>query len=253
MIWDQLTTEELAQVDRSSVVILPLAATEQHGPHLPLATDRWIAEGICQSIEARLSERVLILPAPPVGYSAHHRAFPGTLSVTHQILIDYARGLLECVLSDGFQNLFILNAHGGNIALTGVLQESLGEAFPTARIAACSWWQAAAKELLELSESGPGGVGHACELETSLILHLHPDAVRQEEIAPGTNVPTHAWAESDMLRASPVRLHRSLSQMTRNGVFGNPGNASAEKGARILAAVLNALVPVLNDLYATTS
>lgn len=252
MIWDRLTTGELKRVDHASVVILPLAATEQHGPHLPLATDRLIAEGICRSIEARMSERVLILPCPPVGYSAHHRTFPGTLSVPHDILIGYARGMLECVLSEGFRNLLLLNAHGGNMALAGVLQESLGEACPAAQIASCSWWQAAADALLALSESGPGGAGHACELETSLMLHLHPEAVREDKIAPGTNVPTHPWAESDMLRGCPVRLHRSFSGMTRNGVFGNPVKASAEKGERILEAVLSALVPVLNDLYSTT-
>lgn len=248
MIWDQLTSEELAQVDRSCVVILPLAATEQHGPHLPLATDRWIAEGICAAIERRLSEQILILPCPPVGYSAHHRAFPGTLSVTHTALMDYARGILECVLADGFQNLLLLNAHGGNMALAGVLQESLGETYPQAQIAGCSWWQAAGKELLALSESGPGGAGHACELETSLLLHLHPESVREDKIAPGTNVATYKWAESDMLRGSPVRLQRSLSQMTRNGVFGDPSKATAGKGKQILETVVNALVPVIEDL-----
>ncbi len=249
MIWDQLTTEALAQVDRKSVVILPLAATEQHGPHLPLATDRLIAEGICRGLDERWSDRTLILPCPPVGYSAHHRSFPGTLSVSHSELIGYARGIVDSVLADGFTNLLILNAHGGNIALGGVLQEALGETYPQAQIVFGSWWQLAAKELLSITESGSGGVGHACEFETSLMLHLHPGLVQKKKIVPGTNVATYPWAESDMLRGSQARLQRSMSQMTRNGVYGDPTAASAEKGVLILNTVVEALEPILNDLY----
>ncbi|MCC5834729.1 MAG: creatininase family protein [Opitutales bacterium] len=249
MIWDRLTTEALAKVDRNCVVILPLAATEQHGPHLPLATDRLIAEGICREVNKRWDDRTLILPCPPIGYSAHHRSFSGTLSVSHSELMGYARGMLDCVFADGFTNLLILNAHGGNIALGGVLQESLGEAYPQAQTVFGSWWQLAAKGLLSITESGPGGVGHACEFETSLMLQLHPELVRKEKIVPGTNVATYPWAESDMLRGGQARLQRSMSQMTRNGVYGDPTAASAEKGARILNAVMDALEPILKDLY----
>lgn len=251
MIWDQCTTAEIAAADRSRVVILPLAATEQHGPHLPLATDRLIAEGICAALEARLGDRILVLPCPPVGYSMHHRGFAGTLSVTHQQLIDTVASILRCVLADGFKNVLILNAHGGNIALGGVLLESLGESFPDARIAFTSWWQAAAGPLRGLSETGPGGTGHACEFETSLLLHLHPHLVRADQIAAGTNQPTFAWAESDMLNGSPARLQRSISQMTTNGVFGDPRGASPAKGAAILRAVVDALAPIITDLNKT--
>ena len=248
VIWDQCTSAEIAAADRSRVVILPLAATEQHGPHLPLATDRLIAEGIGTALEARLGERILLLPFPPVGYSMHHRGFAGTLSVTHRQLIDTAASILACVFADGFKNVLILNAHGGNIALGGVLLESLGESFPDARIAFTNWWQAAADSLRGLSETGPGGTGHACEFETSLLLHLHPHLVRTAEIAAGTNQATFPWAESDMLQGSPVRLQRSFSQMTSNGVFGDPRSASAAKGEAILAAVVAALSPILTDL-----
>jgi len=248
MIWDQCTSSEMAGADRSTVVILPLAATEQHGPHLPLATDRLIAEGICVALEASVGDRILVLPCPPVGYSMHHRGFAGTLSVTHQQLIGTAASMLGCVLEDGFKNVLILNAHGGNIALGGVLLESLGESFPGARLAFTSWWQAAGEALHAISESGPGGTGHACEFETSLLLHLHPGLVRIDQIAAGTNCPTFPWAESDMLAGPVVRLQRTFSQMTANGVFGDPLLASAAKGEAILREVVKALVPVIADL-----
>jgi len=97
-------------------------------------------------------------------------------------------------------------------------------------------------------EARPGGIGHACEFETSLLLHLRPDLVRSHKIAAGTNQPTFAWAESDMLRGSPARLHRSFSQMTTNGVFGDPRSASAAKGKAILGAVVAAIAPIIADL-----
>lgn len=249
MIWDQLTTVELAALDRRCVAVLPLAATEQHGPHLPLATDRLIAEGICRGLNEEIAGKVLILPCPPVGYSAHHRGFVGTLTVSHATLMDYARGIAESVFSDGFSSLLILNAHGGNIALGGVLQESLGEKYPCKNLGFCSWWQAANTELLDISESGKGGAGHACELETSLMLHLHPEIVRTDRIQSGTNRPTWPWAESDMLRGAKVRLQRSMEQMTQNGVYGDPTIADASKGERIMKVVIKNLKTVVEDFF----
>lgn len=248
MIWDSCTTEEIAAADRRRLVILPLAATEQHGPHLPLATDRLIGEAICRALDEKFGEKILVLPCPPFGYSMHHRSFPGTLSLTHRQLIDSATSILDCVIDDGFRNILVLNAHGGNIALGGVLVESLGARHPEVRLGFSSWWQAAGEALRGITGTGPGGTGHACEFETSLLLHLHPEMVRREKIAPGTNVSTFPWAEADMLNGAPVKLQRSFGQMTRNGVFGDPTAASAEKGRIILDAVVAALEPVIRDL-----
>lgn len=248
MIWSQLTSPEIAALNRAAVVVLPLAATEQHGPHLPLATDLLIAEGICHALHQALPKLVLILPCPPVGYSAHHRGFAGTLSVPHEVLINYAAGMAESVIADGFKSLLILNAHGGNVALGGVLLEQLGERNPGAQIVFASWWQAAAGALRGITASGPGGTGHACEFETSLLLYLHPELVHRAEIAPGTNQPTHAWAETNMLHGSSARLQRNFSQMTTNGVFGDPTLASPEKGKAILDVVVASLSTMVGDL-----
>lgn len=249
MIWDLCTTEEIAAADRNRVVIFPLAATEQHGPHLPLATDRLIAEAICRALDAEFGDKVFVLPCPPIGYSMHHRGFSGTLSVRHRQFIDSAASMIDCVVEDGFHNLLILNAHGGNIASGGVLMEMIGERRPDLHIAFTSWWQAAGEALRGISETERGGTGHACEFETSLLLHLHPGLVRADKIGCGTNVPTFPWAESDMLNASAAKFQRSFAQMTANGVFGDPRMASAKKGEAMMNAVLTALEPILFDLY----
>ncbi len=244
-----MTSPELADADRRGVVVLPLAATEQHGPHLPLATDRLIAEGLAAALDAARPGRVLVLPCPPVGYSQHHRAFPGSLSVDHDTLIRYAEQTLACVLDDGFTRVLILNAHGGNQALGGVLLERLGRDHPGATLIFTSWWRAANEELLKLNDTGAGGVGHACEFETSLMLHLHPGLVRTDRIEDGGNRPTFDWAEADLLRGSAASLYRSIDTMTPNGVYGSPRAATADKGARIVAAVTDALTRIVDDLY----
>lgn len=249
MIWDQLTSPQLASLDRRAVVLLPLAATEQHGPHLPLATDRLIAQAISHTTSQQRPDKVLVLPCPPVGYSQHHRAFAGTLSVAHDTLIRYAHEMIDGVVADGFDRILMLNAHGGNQALGGVLQEQLGEQYPNAMFVFTSWWRLAADELLPLNETGPGGVGHACEFETSLMLHLHPELVRPDKIEKGGNTPTFDWAASDMLRAGRASLYRSMRTMTPNGIFGDPTGATAEKGRAILDTVTAALVRLIDDLY----
>ena len=255
MILDRLTSPEVDALDRRAVVLLPLAATEQHGPHLPLATDRLIAEALAGALEAAEPDRVLLLPCPPVGHSAHHRAFAGSLSVEHDTLVRYAEEeMVGCLVADGFRRVLILNAHGGNQAACGVLLERLGARLgtgpagppPRARFAATTWWRAAADALRGVAESGPGGCAHAGEFETSLMLHLHPDRVRRDRIGPGSNQPSFSWAESDMLSGSPVSLHRPIHEMAPDGVYGSPPHATAAKGA----AVVEALAPVVRDLHA---
>lgn len=249
MIWDELTSVELAECERQCVVIQPLAATEQHGPHLPLSTDRLIAEALCRAIEAQRPDRVLVMPCPPIGCSEHHRAFQGSLSVSHDVFMGYVGSVIDCVVSDGFRNMVLLNAHGGNQGIGSVMVDRYGAKHPDINLVFTSWWQLAHDALSRITTTGVGGVGHACEFETSLMLHLHAEKVRSEKIAKGTNQPTFPWAESDMLNGSKARLHRPIDVMCPNGVYGDPTAASAEKGQRIVQAVVQDLTPLIDDLY----
>src|SRR5262245_40555818 len=169
MIWQDLTSPEFRAIDRATPVVLPVAAVEQHGPHLPLATDRVIAEHFAERLNARLGSSVLILPTVAVGCSAHHMEFPGSLTIQHETFLNLCEQYLVSAHAHGFRNFLVLNSHGGNRGICQVLLESFGAAHPNCRIAVASWWRAAADALYELNETGPGGVGHACEFETSLM------------------------------------------------------------------------------------
>jgi creatinine amidohydrolase len=102
-----------------------------------------------------------------------------------------------------------------------------------------------------LNETGPGGVGHACEFETSLMLHIAPELVRVEAAGPRANAPTYDWAKADLLRASRASLFRTMKQMTPTGAFGEPRAASADKGKQIADIVCDALAAILRELAST--
>ena len=249
MLWDQLTSTEFARIDRGVPVLLAVAATEQHGPHLPLATDRMIADHFSREIDKALGGCVLCLPTQALGCSEHHMDFAGTLSLRHESFRLCVLDTLESCARHGFRNFFILNAHGGNQAINGVILEQFGSAHPETRIATASWWQVARETLGQLTQTGPGGVGHACEFETSLMLSIAPDLVRQNAIPARANVATYDWAEGDMLRGARASLFRSTRQMTPTGVFGEPSAANTETGTAITTAVVAALASILTSLF----
>ncbi|MGH3095623.1 MAG: creatininase family protein [Streptosporangiales bacterium] len=246
--WQDLTSARLDLVDRQVPVVLPLAAVEQHGPHLPLATDRLIVEHLCARLDEELGAEVLTLPTVAVGNSTHHRDFPGTLSVRHATLLDQATDVAECVFGDGFHNLLLLNAHGGNEGIAQVALEQLGARWRDRRVVRTTWWQVAAEAIGAISEAGPGGVGHACELETSLVLAIAPQLVDTAAAPARESAPAFTWDAGDMLRPSRATLYRRFADIAPSGVFGEPRAASAEKGKRISEAVTTELVGILESL-----
>jgi len=252
MIWDQLTSLQIGLLDKNIPVVLPMAATEQHGPHLPLGTDRMIGEHFANNLENIMSDKVLILPSISVGCSDHHMDFEGTLSLGHDTFTAQVTDIVTSVLQHGFYNMIMLNSHGGNQGVGQVLLEQLGFAYPKAHFVLATWWHTASKALMDITDTGPGGVGHAGEFETSLMLLIAPNLVNKEVIVQGDNVKTFDWAEGDMLRGSKAGYYRTMEEMTPSGVYGDPTKASEEKGERITKCVVEALQNIVTDLSGAT-
>lgn len=246
--WEHLTSARLATVDRSLPVVLPLGAVEQHGPHLPLATDRMVVDHFCQEIDRCLGDEVLILPTVSVGYSKHHDDFAGTLSLTHETLLHQIVETAESVLRSGMTNLLLLNAHGGNEGVAQVALERLGHDWPGCRIVRTTWWQVASDALLAISTTGPGGVGHACELETSILLAIAGHLVDTSAIPARENKSSFSWDASDMLRRGSATVYRRFADVSSTGVFGDPRAASVEKGKQVSEVVTQRLVELVRSL-----
>jgi creatinine amidohydrolase len=253
MYWQDLTSPEFRTIDRATPVVLPVAAVEQHGPHLPVATDRMIAEHFANQLNERLGSSVLILPTVAVGCSEHHMSFPGSLTLRHETFLNVCQQYLHSASAHGFRNFLVLNAHGGNRGVCQVLLEKFGAEHPNCQIAVASWWRIAAEELLPLNEAGVGGVGHACEFETSLLLSFAPHTVRMEAIEPKRISATYDWAEEDLLRTSRISLYRSMKQIARNGVWGDPTCASAAKGRQITEVVCEVLTTAVTEMATSKS
>ncbi|WP_207515291.1 creatininase family protein [Longitalea luteola] len=249
MIWDQLTSSQIAATDRNIPVILPLTATEQHGPHLPLATDRMIAEHFIYSLNAEMNDKILVLPSIYVGCSHHHIDFAGTLSLDHTTFLAIVKNMVRAVLHHGFHKIILFNSHGGNQGIMTVIMEQLGFENAHAHFFAATWWAMAREALMQVSETGRGGTGHACEFETSLMLLIAEKLVDKAKIEPGANAPTFEWAEGDMLYGSAASYFRMIKTMTPNGIYGDPTKASAEKGRKITDCVLRSLKQMVTDIY----
>jgi creatinine amidohydrolase len=245
---DRLTSPQLDACSRSIPLLLPTGATEQHGPHLPLATDRMIAEHFSAAAERILGEGVIVLPTVGVGCSDHHMEFVGTLTLRHETFLAQVVEYAESGFAHGFETLVILNAHGGNQGIGRVAMEQLGSRHPQKLVIFASWWQLATEELLGISQTGPGGVGHAGELETSLMLAIAPELVEFDQAPERQNEPAYPWDTADLLRGSRASLYRRMIDVAASGVFGEPRAASAEIGRAVHEAVVEQLVALLRSV-----
>jgi creatinine amidohydrolase len=249
MKWEELTSPKLGAIDRNTPVVLNIGAIEQHGGHLPLVTDALIGRHFTDRIDAALGEQVLVVPQIPICCSHHHMDFPGTLTVRHETFLAYLTDVLESIVAHGFRNIVLFNSHGGNLAIGQVALEKFGNDHPEIDIFMLTWWRIAAKALSKLQESEAGGVGHACEFETSLIQLIAPDLIDSAAQIDQLAIHAYEWAAADLLRAPRASHHQTMHQLTNGtGVSGCPSKASAVKGQAISDVVTGAVVDMLRDI-----
>ena len=205
----------------ATVAVLPVGSHEQHGPHLPLATDTLVACAVARAVAD--AHPVLVLPPVTISCSHEHGAWPGTVSISARTLHAVVRDVAESLRRSGVPNLVLVNAHGGNYVLSNVVQESQGMAlFPSS----ADWTAARAAAGVETSNHADM---HAGELETSILLHAHPELVR-----PGFEGADHLADDRRHL------LTLGMAAYTGSGVVGRPSLASARKGELVVAALVEA-------------
>ncbi len=242
--WDE--TEGLT----GRVIVLPLGSLEQHGRHLPLLTDTLIGAEIARRAEAELGDAALFLPTLWVGASDHHRTFPGTVSLGNAGYVRVLVDMLESLVGAGFQRIFLLNSHGGNItpgqmAVYDVQLRHRDK--PDLWLAFSSWMTIAAEQVAALVDVEQKAVTHACEQETSMILRLRPELVKPQ-IAQGANIPWEsAFYCPDFSRPSHVTVPRGFEQLSVTGAFGHPEIATAEKGEMLLASATREVVAFVRE------
>lgn len=246
MILAHLSWPEI-EFARSRVCVVPLGAAEQHGPHLPMGTDTAIASAIAARVEQRLPDDVLLAPVQAVGYSPHHAHF-GCLSLDLAGYMEVIKGLGRSFAAMGFRRVLLLNGHGGNdVPCRAALCEMKVE-LPELKVVLASYWTLAAEAFGRIRTSPAGGMNHACEMETSVMLALHPEQVHMERArddGPMTRRGEETMQSAihrvpDMLRPAPYFMVRNFDETTGSGTVGSPSHASAEKGVLFLDAAVDA-------------
>jgi creatinine amidohydrolase len=239
MLLKDLTWPEVKELDFSQlVVIFPTGSFEQHGPHLPFTTDSDIISAVAQGVERAMTDHVLLVPTLWPGLSTHHMHFPGTMDVPQTVYIQLITELGKSMASMGATKVFILNGHGGNDTPLRAALRELKTAVPQTQFVFASYWTLAAKTLGEVRESEMGGMGHACEMETSIMLHLHPGRVKLDRAVRDGPAHTDVYRRADMQYARPVYFVNEFHEVTPSGVMGHPDLASAEKGKRFLDGIV---------------
>jgi creatinine amidohydrolase len=243
------------------VVVLPLGAVEQHGPHLSVSTDTDIVTAIAKETEARLPDYMLLCPTLPFGSSHHHLSFGGTISISVTTYAQVVAELVESLMKSGFRRILLLNGHGGNIIPVKQSLVVLSNKYDVSiqpNIALVTYWELAGEAFSGLPPMESPALSHACEYETSLMLHLFPQKVFEERIARANKPQSNEyipWEDDKPYRG--VTMCKQTSFISDNGSSGEPQLATAEKGKHLFGLSVNALTefiksfktwPLMNDL-----
>lgn len=249
MRWQDLTWPQIGALDRDrTIVVLPVGSVEQHGRHMPTGTDTYLADAVSSAAAELADVEVAILPSPWYGLSAHHMHFPGSITLSADTMMAMISDIVASVVAHGFRRIAIVNGHGGNSGVIDVLASTLGHRFyGQARIACLTYFTLARDAIMAARESRHGGMGHACEFETSLMLRLHPDLVRQERAVVRYPDPGSPYLSTDLVQPGSVRTFHAFDDLSESGTFGDPSLASETKGERFLSLSSEALAAFLKD------
>ncbi|MCY2967349.1 MAG: creatininase family protein [Planctomycetota bacterium] len=242
MLLQEMTWPMVAALPKSTPVILPVAALEQHGHHMPLFTDSMLLGEVVRRSAEATADRALFAPLTWLGNSHHHMDFAGTMSASPRLYLDLLEDLMENMITHGFQRLLILNGHGGNIVPAQQATFELRQKYRHRNdllILSSTYWTLGSKPWEANPALKQRQMGHACEFETSMMLRIAPQLVRNhtavEEMSFGSGFdPAHrAWITKDR---------------TSVGHIGNPRIATAEKGETLFQSFTTDVVKLIDRM-----
>ena len=247
--WIELTTEEFAGLDpEKTIAVLPIAAIEQHGPHLAVSTDTIIGQGMVDAVIARLPEDLsaLFLPVQAVGKSNEHIRSPGTITYTAETAQRVWTEIGESVARAGVRKMVIVTSHGGNVDTMRVVARELR--VNCQMLVVTTGWRFGVPKGLFSDQEALHGI-HAGDIETSLMLHLRPDLVRQEKVQ--NFVPSSVRMENEFkfLRPTGLHAHAWIAQdIHPAGAAGDASLGTAEKGKQWAEFQAERFIELLRDV-----
>jgi creatinine amidohydrolase len=251
--WADLGTRDFAGLDpATAVAVLPVSATEQHGPHLPLSVDQTLVDGVVAAAMPHLPAQlpVLFLPTQQVGYSPEHSRFPGTLTLSSATLAATWIELGQCVAAAGLKKLLLLNSHGGQVSVMDIVARELRTRSELI-VYSCSWWNLPlGPQVNGLFDAHEHRFGvHGGEIETSMMLALRPQFVAMERARNFRSTSQDRAAAYPILgNGSSAKLGWQMQDYNPAGAAGNAQAATAEKGEAVVQAAGQQLALLLAEL-----
>ncbi|MBN2147460.1 MAG: creatininase family protein [Anaerolineales bacterium] len=223
------------------VIFIPIGHTEQHAYHLPLCVDTLLIDAVCRGVAAAIPLRAWTFPVFPYGVSMHRSSFAGTLNTGGRAFEDFWLGVVDVLAGRGFERIYLNSGHGGNCSFLVNVVKYAGERHCQIFCATAFLYLSGPDGVAALEahrRSAIGGMGHACELETSMMLHLRPDLVNMDLVVDETDfisTPSYYmdWVEGGALVANPP-----WEDDTATGAYGAGSQATAEHGCLWLEAAI---------------
>jgi creatinine amidohydrolase/Fe(II)-dependent formamide hydrolase-like protein len=248
---DLLTSTDIGAIGKTDALVLqPIGAVEQHGPHLPCATDALLADAICDRALAVTPAALNVWRLPIVSYgkSTEHLGYPGTISLSTETLLAVCNDIGRSVAASGFRKLAFVNGHGGQPQLLEVVARDIRERTGLQVFPLFPYRLAGEARAVSSPEEAAYGI-HGGEGETSLMLAVAPDLVRRERFAPGSTRVREAYAGTRYLSLEGALPTAWLTRdLAPDGVIGDPTPADGERGERALAAIAAGLAGVFAEI-----
>jgi creatinine amidohydrolase len=245
MQWASLKASELQALSaKNSIVVIPVASIENHGPHLATGVDIFITEAIANRAAERCADVVPVVVTPAVwcALGAMHFSLGGTMTLNLETLTALLRCLVRSAVQQGFRRVLLLNGHGGNVGALMAITNDLGAEFNIA-IATATYSQLAKDEFAAILEDQTS-LEHACEGETSMMLALRPELVDRSLFSRAIG-PTSRTSQE--VAGPAVHRWRSFAARTSHGAIGNPTRSNAGKGEKLLDAAADRVADLLRN------
>ncbi|WP_371275942.1 creatininase family protein [Zhengella sp.] len=250
--YSQMTAGELSAARSEKwIAVLPLGATEQHGPHLPFETDTIIAQGVAERVAAQAPASLpfTVLPAEPVGYSVEHMDVEGSRTLAFDEAVNRWTGIGETLFAQGFRKFLMLNAHGGNSPLMTVVATELRVRLSMLAVAT-SWTRFIAPGHGISADEKAFGI-HGGQIETAVMLALRPDLVNMARAADfPSQQAEHARSFTHLRAYGPHAYGWKMSDLNSLGVAGNAAAATPEQGESLLDTAADGIAALLGDIHA---